>query len=260
MLRFAGQAPRRFRPLSSNVRPHLEPWHLPTTYALIQQRFGAPHERLARESIRSTQDRQQFASYHYTEVLRLTRDFTRRHLGDSLLIDLHGQDRETRRAAFERYILKVGAHATAAVQSIHAIPDTLAFALYHATGLGLGPQPIAPRKISVRTVVEALRTSSSFSSLAPFLARSSSGQAFAHVAALSNMGKHRSLVRTSLNEDWTGKRKNRHEVHFKACQYEGQYFPSSSLQAVLEPANDHVVLSLLETGHELTACLRRDAA
>ena len=238
----------------------MERWHLPPTYALIRKRFGAQQERIARESIRSALDRQEFASYHYTEVVRLKRGYERRYLTSNLLIDLHGQDGHKRRDAFERFIVKVGAHAIATVQSLHAIPDVLAHALHYATGANLAPRPMASRSISARTVASSLQKDVHFKSLSSLLAGTQSSTTWSHLSALSNLAKHRSVIRTALNEDFTGTRKELREVHFKSCEYDGAFFPAISLQALLEPAYDQLMTSTLSIGHELTSCLRREAA
>ncbi len=74
---------------------------------------------LARESTRSVLDRQAFAQYHYHETLRLSNSFERKHLTRNLFIDLHGDPSGQTRDAFEKYIVKAGAHAIAGAQSIH---------------------------------------------------------------------------------------------------------------------------------------------
>lgn len=238
----------------------MEPWHLEDTYRLVKAAFGADQEGLARESTRSIPDRQAFASYHYTEALRLTRDFERRHLSSRLLIDLHGQDGKRKRVAFDRYILKAGAHATAAVQSIHAIPDILANAVYFATGQNLKPRPFEDRKINPRSVASRLKHDDRFQSLVPLLTDTQSGDLWRHLAAVANLSKHRTVVRSSLNEDMTGTRKNFRELHFRPCEYNGDHFPSLSLQALLEPEHYRLSIAVLTLGHELNACLQRDPA
>jgi hypothetical protein len=238
----------------------VERWHLEETYALVKASFGSKQENVARDSTRSVLDRQWFTGYHYTEALRLTRDFDRRYLTGSLLIDLHGQDGERKRAAFERYIRKAGAHATAAVQSMHAIPDILAHAMFFATARNLRPDAPEPRKVAVPTVVASLRRDQRFKSLAPLLAATQSGNLWRHLAALANLSKHRTVVRAALSEDWTGERENHRELQFRACEYNGIGFPQLSLQALLEPEHHRLSIAVLSLGHELNACLRSDAA
>jgi len=238
----------------------VERWHLEETYALVKALFGSQQESLARDSTRSVLDRQWFASYHYSEALRLTRDFDRRYLSGSLLIELHGQDGERKRAAFERYIRKAGAHATAAVQSMHAIPDILAHAVFFATAQNLRPNAPEPRKVAVPTVVSSLRRDQQFKSLAPLLAATQSGNLWRHLSALANLSKHRTVIRAALSEDWTGQRENHRELQFRACEYNDTRFSQVSLQALLEPEHHRLSIAVLSIGHELNACLRSNAA
>jgi hypothetical protein len=238
----------------------VERWDLEQTYRLVEAAFGTAQQRLARESMRSVLDRRAFASYHYIEAVRLTRAFERKYLEGSLLIDLYGQDGDRKRNAFEKYILKAGAHATAAVQSIHAVPDILAHAIYFASGQNLRPEPPEDKDISLPFVARHLKSDPRFQSLAPLLAKAQSGSSWKHVAALSNLSKHRTLVRAALSEDWSGTRKNLRELQFKSCEYHGKPYPTISLQALMEPEHHRLSIAILALGHELNACLHRDAA
>jgi len=232
----------------------MEAWALHPTYALIANRFGSTQLKRARESIRSVLDRQEFARYHYSEVVRLIRQYERRHLKGQLLVELPAAG-SSRREAFEIFIVKAGAHATATVQNLHAIPDVLAYALHFATGSNLHTPVLPERKISVNAVHDRLQKDVKFGSLAPLLRATQDGATWTHVAALSNLGKHRALIRTSLNEDWTGKRADRLEVQFSACEYNGTRFRPIALRALVQPTFDHLVDSVLRVGHELTKCL-----
>lgn len=60
-------------------------WNLQATYKLVGGWFGKAQMLLARESARSLVDRQNYAGYHYREVLRLTKAFERRHIKDGML-------------------------------------------------------------------------------------------------------------------------------------------------------------------------------
>lgn len=235
-------------------------WNLKATYDAVKVAFGEEQERLAHDSIRSVIDRQDFARYHFQETVRLTRSFERKYLGKSLLIDLHSQDSQRKRFAFEKYIAKAGAHATAAIQSVHAIPDILAHAMYFASAQNLGPNAVDNDAIAVPSVVRVLRLDTRFARLAPLLESAQSGEGWRHLAAISNASKHRSVVRASLSEDWTGTRKNFRELHVKSFERKGRIFPAASLQSILESEYSRLSLLTLTIGHELDACLRTRAA
>jgi hypothetical protein len=237
----------------------LAPWHLDETYGLVKAAFGRAQEALVRESTRSVLDRQAFARYHYHETLRLSKSFERTYLKKNLLIDLHGDPSGRVRNAFDRYIVKAGAHATAAAQSIHAIPDILAHAVYFATGQNLGPNVLPERKVGLPSVTGGLRRQPEFQGVGDLLSSAQSGRLWKHLVALANVSKHRSVVRTSLNEDWTGTRKNHRELHFSHFEREGERFPSVSVVALLGPEFDRLSLLIIQLGHQLNASLRARA-
>lgn len=61
---------------------------------------------------------------------------------------------------------------------------------------------------------------------------------FDHLSAISNMNKHRSVIRSSLNEDWTGKRKNLREIQFAIFERGGKQYWSKSLKDAIGPEYD----------------------
>jgi hypothetical protein len=234
------------------------PWHLPETHDLVRKQFGRKQELLVHECTRSIVDRQNFGRFHYHEVRRLAKSFERKHLPKKSLIDLHASDELS--AAFERFIVKAGAHATACVQSVHAIPDILANTIYYGCGLNIGAGPIPEHKVSVNTVVKALKSKASSKALAETLAKTVEGMGWDHLAAISNMSKHRSVIRSSLSEDWTGKRKNRREVQFAIFERGDKQYWSKSVEDTIRPEYDRLSVIVIETGHELNRWLREAAA
>ena len=154
----------------------MELWHLEEMYGLIKAVFGQAQERLARSSTQSVLDQQAFARYHYQEALRLSKTFERRYLANSSLIRMHTQDGQRKRVAFEKYIVKAGAHATAAVQSLHAIPDILAHAIYFACGQNLGPNALQDKDVALPAVVGALNRDGAFRRLGPLPSSAQSGE------------------------------------------------------------------------------------
>jgi hypothetical protein len=193
--------------------------------------------------------------------MRLSRAFERKYLADTkTLLHMDTQGAEKKRRAFERYIVKAGAHSLAAVQSIHAIPDILAHAVYFATGQNLRPHPLKATEIAVPCVAASLGRDSSFTSLSKPLAALQSGTGSRHLSAVCNMSKHRSVVRSALHEDWTGTRKNFRELHVSSFERQGVPYPSKSLRDLVEPEYDRISLAVVEIGHELNKCLDRVAA
>ncbi len=183
--------------------------------------------------------------------------FERRHLKDGILLEIYTQQGECKRLAFERYIIKASAHAVASVQSIHALPDILANATYLASGLNLLTNSLAEHEIALPSVAKALEADTNFCSLAALLRKAHSGSLWRHLAALTNLSKHRSVVRASLNEDLTGLRENHRELHFQSFERKSRSFPAISVQSLLEPEFLRLATLIVEVGHELNVCLRR---
>lgn len=235
----------------------MTPWQLPETHDLVRKRFDRKQELLVRECTRSIVDRQNFGRFHYHEVRRLAKTFERKHLSEKSLFELHAS--EEIREAFERFIIKAGAHATACVQSVHAIPDILANALYYACGLNLGSNAIPEHKVSVSTVEKALKRQPSSQALADTLSKTVEGPGWDHLSAISNMSKHRSVIRSSLSEDWTGERKNLREIQFAIFERGGKQYWSKSLEDAIGPEYDRLSMVVIECGHELNRWLREAA-
>jgi hypothetical protein len=243
-----------------NVRPQMQPWSPAETYSLVGTIFGRDQEMLARASVRSVQVRQAFAAYHFHESLRLHKAFERKHLAGKALLHIRTQQGVSARKAFEVLMIKAGANALAAIQCVHAIPDTLAHAIYFAMGQNLSAKPLSDRDISTPKVSGLLKKTPTLEKLGLLLQQSQSGPGWAHLAAVCNTSKHRSIVRSSLSEDWTGTRNNFRELHVDSFQREGALYPSLSLESLVGGEFDRLAVMVVETGHEINAQLRAIAA
>jgi hypothetical protein len=239
------------------VRPTIKPWDLKETYDLARARWGRDQERLVNQSARSINDRKNFASYHFREAMRLSAAFERRHLaGHTTFLEIYAEGAEKKRRAFEWYMIKAGAHALAAVQCLHALPDILAHSIYFGAGQNLQPHALPDREISLQSVATALKRDRSFAALSSKLRRVQSGTGWRHLAAVANMSKHRSVIRSALNEDWTGARHKVRELHVTSFERGPDRFPAVSLRDLLEPEFDRLSIAIVEIGNELNQRLR----
>ena len=239
----------------------MTPWDLQETYRLVRAAFGGDQEILARESARSVTDRQAFSSYHFAEAMRLSKRFERTHLaGARTILELHVEGAEGSERAFQVYMVKAGAHALAAVQSLHAIPDIFAHAVYFAAGQNLKPYALKDSRISLPSVVSCLKKDRGFCGLALPLQSIQEGEGWSHLAAVANMSKHRSVVRAAYNEDWTGTRDNARELQVSSFKRGGKEYPAVALRGLLEPEYDRIMKTVVCTGNELNASLRAAAA
>ena len=228
-------------------------WHISKTRSLIERAFGPGQVALARPSLKSVVDRQDYARYHYQEAMGLVSSFAAEHLTDRLLLDVAlGQDQS--RIAFETLMTKLGAHVIACVQCIHSIPDILAHTFYYS--LGLNQQgPLDERAISADSVGRLLGANPKYLDLAASLrSLTSDGQA-RHVAALANHSKHRSIVQPLLNEDLTGERADRHQVRFASFRYSDVLHPEITVSNLLEPEYARSSQVTIEAGEKLNGVL-----
>jgi len=135
----------------------MKPWSIADTRRLVEARFGRAHLDRAAPSLNSLPERLHYARYHYQEIQRLLGSFTELHLATKpLLFVIHGGD-EASREEFEVLMIEVGSHSTACVQSIHAISDIMAHAVYHGLGHSLDVSPLPDRDISAASVLNRLR-------------------------------------------------------------------------------------------------------
>lgn len=242
----------------------MQPWDLHHTYGLVERAFGRDQVALVKPCLQSVVDRQNFASYHFQETRRLLKSFKRKHLADkNLFLALHGSNNPPARIPFEVLMIKAGAHATACVQAIHAISDILASGVYFASGLNLSAQPLSDRDISTDSVTTLVKRTPSLANLADPVSRISTGPQYEHLAALSNLSKHRTIIRTTLSEDWTGKRKELHEFRLPAFSRptkSGQkHYPEVSFASLTEAEYMRLGLLVIEIGHEINAALTKNA-
>lgn len=82
-----------------------------------------------------------------------------------------------------------------------------------------------------------------------------SGTGWQHLAAVSNVSKHRRVVRVAYNEDWTGTRDNVRELHVSAFSKNNKSFPATSLRNLLEPEYKRLMDAIISIGNELNVGL-----
>lgn len=238
----------------------MQNWEFSKTYSLIEAAFGTQQFKSAEECIRSLADRQNYAIYHFQETVRLTNAFERRHLKEGFPLEIYAEKSALKQRKFNSYMIKASAHALASIQSIHALPDILANALYVASGQNLQTNSLLERDITLPKVVGALKDDANFPSLSRLLANAQKGENWQHLAALTNLSKHRSVVGVDLNEDNTGTRIPHRELYFKEFKRGENYFPSVSVHALLGPEHLRIAALMGSVGLELNDCLQKLAA
>ncbi|MFA7270062.1 MAG: hypothetical protein WC073_12005 [Sterolibacterium sp.] len=231
-------------------------WDIDETREHIRRLFGDDQLELAKPCLRSVVDRQTYARIHFQDARAKIDSYTQTTLQDASLFEVTFGDSEAW-VEFNIFLREVGAHLTACVQSIHAVPDILAHAIYYSLGLNQAAGALKARDICAGSVLRLLRREPQLKAITSLLESLVSAETFSHLAALTNQAKHRSIVFPSLNEDLTGTREKRHMVAFPAFVYDDNPFPQVFADDFLAVEYERSSRCVVETGIELNAVLQR---
>lgn len=238
------------------IRTRMGPWNLIETRDLVLAKYGAEQQELVIPCMQSVRDRQWYAGYHYHEACRLLESFLSGRLKTTCLLDVvFGLDAELT-DEFNTFLLEVGAHVLACVQSMHATADILAHVVYFSLGINLSSEPIAERYISLLKVKDRLRQETSVAAINALLDELASGGNFAHLSALTNVSKHRSIVRPSLSEDLTGAAPERHTLKIVSFSHSNKDYPEVVAKDFLQQEYSRSSKLVVDIGNTLNAFLR----
>lgn len=230
-------------------------WDIRKTLTLIETRFGKAQRHLANASIQSTSQRLRYAHFHYHQVVDELEVYRAQKLGERLVMDVtFGQDNDAHQDYYA-FMERVGAHAVACVQSIHAIADLLATSVFMSLNLGTRGRPVDEHNITFQLTLDRLSTDPACATVKSLLRTLRSDTGFAHVEALSNKAKHSSIVQPVLNEDFTGLRAERVEMQFESFERKGVTYPQGSIADVLRPGYDLASQTTVDVGRELIKVL-----
>ncbi|MBP6202960.1 MAG: hypothetical protein KA435_07840 [Azonexus sp.] len=136
-------------------------WDIEQTRQDVRRLFGDDQLELARPCLRSVVDRQTYARIHFKDARAKIESYTQTALQDTSLFEVTFCDSEAW-VEFNIFIREVGAHLTACVQSIHAVPDILAHAIYYSLGFNRSPGALKARDICTAKVLKLLKKESQF--------------------------------------------------------------------------------------------------
>ncbi|MDN3237997.1 hypothetical protein [Pseudomonas sp. WAC2] len=233
----------------------MDRWNLEETREHIARLYGRHQLELAKPCIQSVVDRQVYARIHYQDARSKTDIYIRSELQETSLLEVAFGDRGKAWEEFNIFVREVGAHLTACIQSMHALPDILAHAIYYSLGLNISSAALKSRNIGAASVSKLLKANIELVILGDLLIEFIKGGNFVHLSALSNQAKHRSIVFPSLSEDWTGKRKEPHLLIFPAFSYESFCYPQVSADEFLKDEYQRCSELVVEIGSLLNAVL-----
>jgi hypothetical protein len=201
-------------------------------------------------------DRQRYAQYHYHEINDLFAAFQAKHLARTpsilALTDEGNWD-------FDQFVMKSGAHGVACLQCLHSLSDILAHAIYYSLGLNLTPAPLCDRDISIAAILGRLQQISSCTPIAAKIAAFTASKSYKHVAAAANVSKHRSVVKSSVHEDWERPNSERHSVRFMSFRHAGVIYPAMTIRDVLQPVYGGASVLVVDIGNEINSVLAASA-
>lgn len=229
----------------------MTPWNLDDTRTMVHRYFGAQQAELLRPTLNSLHDRQFFAGYHFHEYKRLLAEAIDSRLGEVHVLQLMLPLNEESFGAYFTMQKRVAAHVLACVQSLHALGDTLAYAVALACGLNLSPHCVPERKISLRLVADKLQQTPGLASVGDVLGNIASNNLFTHLAAISNHSKHRGVIEPRIHVDATGSDDRPYRLRFSELVYEGVCYSAIDIEMLLEPLYSFLSNRIVNCGNEL---------
>lgn len=230
-------------------------WEVRRTQDLVCEVFGAHQWQKARPSVRSMADRPEFCRYHYHEATNMLDEYIAVNLEERGLWHVfHDRDE------FDYLMLKVRANVVAFVQSLHAVADTCAHAVYYALALDRTARPLKERDINAAGVLRKLRQHRDagqveFAALHALLRDLTNDDGYVYLNALANTSKHRAVVRPALSEDVTGTREQRWVLCLESFAYQGMAYKKIDIRDFMRREHSRIQAITVHIGRSLNDLL-----
>jgi hypothetical protein len=231
-------------------------WDLEETLSSVERLHGCRQVALLRPCLRSLDDRQFYAGYHYHEYKRLLYESIDAQLSEKHIFELtfpRNEESLTRIATLEK---KVGAHVVASVQSLHSVVDILAHAVCYALALNLGERPLGERSVTVKNVMDRLSYVPPLLSMHDVFKDIRANKEFVYLSALVNHSKHRSIVEPVLSVGFLDDPGPPYTIKFSRFTYDGITYDKRNVDEVLEPVYSWLSFQIAACGAPLNAALR----
>lgn len=244
--------------IDSGAEDHNDPeWNIKLTGEMVAEIFGVPQWKKAQSSVRSMTDRPQFGRYHYHEALGMMSEYVDSRLKEVGLWGIYEDYEE-----FSDLMLKIRANITAFVQSLHSVADTCSHMLYYSLALDKNDKPLSEREICANSVLRCLKQkckseSGVYEKLEKLFRELTTGDDYTYLAALSNTAKHRSIVRSELNEDATGKREEKWILFLESFSYAGKKYRKTNARVFMQKEHDRIQHLTVKIGVELNDVLKK---
>lgn len=230
-------------------------WDVRLTRDLVCKSFGTAQWAKAHPSVRSMADRPEFCRYHYHEAADMLDSYIAANLEKAGLWKVF-DDRDE----FGYLMLKLRANVVAFVQSLHAVADTCAHAVYYALALDRSSRALRERDISAAGVLKRLQQQcgdghSEFSEVYSLFVQLVSEGDYAYLNALANTSKHRAIVRPALNEDATGARQERWILFLEPFSYRGIAYQKVDVRQFMRNEHSRIQALTVHIGASLNQLL-----
>ena len=233
--------------------------NLQDTRNFVRHRFGVEQVELAGLSLGSTIDRLEYARFHYHEVRELIETrIEPLQKSQRLFIAMMGAERNERQRRYDETRAHIGAHVVACIQSLHAISDILAHAIYYSLGLNLQVNTLSERQIAAHMVTEKLLANPNYLSLADSLKKLSCHEHSEYLVALANQSKHRSLVKPTLWLHMAQEATKPLSLQFQDFSCRGKLYERREILPFLESTFNQVSKIVTDSIVELNAVLRAE--
>lgn len=232
-------------------------WDIGLTEELVIATYGVSQWKKAHPSVRSMTDRPEFCYYHYHEAL----DMMKKYIIESNLDELGLWGVSEDYNEFSYLMLKIRANIVAFIQSLHAVADTCSHMLYYALALDKLSTPLKERNIYATEVLKLMKRQRDaehpeYDTLCRLFQEITIGGDYKYLNALTNVSKHRSIVRPALSEDTTGEREEKWILFLEGFWYAGEYFKKTNAQKFMQKEHDRIQHLTVNIGVELNEVLK----
>ena len=186
----------------------MKPWSLEATKNAVSARFGDSQAERLWDSLQSIHKRKYIAGYHFHEYKRLISEKLDPKLAVKHPLELMFAPDDDERQSIHTLRLQVVAHVLACMQSMHALGDTLAFAIAYSLGFNQGDNGLQDSKIGIDSVLQRLESDVLCHEIHRALRGIHTNSEFIYLADIVNHSKHRSVIAVDFHFDATGDRKS----------------------------------------------------
>jgi len=233
----------------------MPPWNFEATRALVSALHSEAQADRVWSALQSIYKRQHIAAYHFHEYKRLLKERLDPQLEVKRPLELILSPEDDEGQSIHTIQLHVLAHVIACMQSLHALGDTLAYAIALSLGIDCGPKPLPESKITVGSVLARIEQEPRWSQLHGALRELQANADFELLTAVVNHSKHRSIIVADFHFDATGTAPSIYQFRLPTFTFKGKSHESRDVETFLEPLYAWLSPQIVACGNALNASL-----